>query len=132
MIPPPAIVVTCPALAPFDVDRIAECIRQCERIPGQPYGKDGERGDFQFKEDTWKEQTELPFSMALNPAVAYAVARARILHIRALLLERRLPVTAFNIAMCWKVGISGAILRKYQTVATRDYCIRVENLYVDR
>ena len=70
--------------------------------------------------------------MALNPPVAYAVARARVLHLRALLIERRISVTAYNIAMCWKVGVTGAILSKYQTVATREYCIRVENLYVGR
>ena len=132
MISPPVVAITCPAIQSFDVDRVVEAIRGVERVPGKPFGDHGEAGDFQFNEETWREVTDLPFSMALNPPVAYAVARARVLHLRALLIERRISVTAYNIAMCWKAGVTGAILRKYQTVATREYCIRVENLYVGR
>lgn len=130
----PAITITAPAILPSSVDaeRFLDCIRAVEKIPGRPHGHHGELGDYQFKKVTWEGITDLPFSYAANPAYSRLVARARVNQLRRELLERRLEVTVYNLALMWKGGASVVILHKWQPTAARDYAIRVENLYVDR
>jgi hypothetical protein len=126
--------VALPPTAPLDLDRMLYAIRSVEDPSGDPraIGLHGERGLYQFKRETWEQTTRIPFDKAFVPGYATPVARARLLEIKHELLQQGIAVTPYNVALCWRVGIDGAILRTHQPKQIRDYAQRAENLYCDR
>ena len=132
MMTPPAI--TSPASQPaFDLARFLDCLAQVERVrKSHRRGEFGERGKYQFTEETWKSVTVIPFEEAENDATSDKVARFYITKLRYQLLERHFEPTVYMLALAFHRGLNGAILRGFQGQEVKDYCIRVENLYFDR
>lgn len=60
------------------------------------------------------------------------VARLYFAALRHQLIERRLEVSVYNLALMWNGGATSVILHKHIPQAERDYARRVENLYLDR
>lgn len=129
-----AVVMVAPALLPADVARehFLDCIRAVERVEGRQSGHHAELGDFQFKRATWEALTNMPFYYAESPRDAREVARLYFASLRHQLIERRLEVSVYNLALMWNGGATSVILRKHIPQAERDYARRVENLYLDR
>jgi len=88
----------------------------------------GERSEFQFMPNTWRQYSRLPHaSAATNPAESERVAHAYLADIRANLRKRGLPETAYYIAASWHAGINWS----YTNAGLREYAQSVENLVMD-
>ena len=90
-------------------------------------GPFGELGAYQFRRDTWKMHSRLPFSQALNRQSSDEVAVKHYEWLRSKLLEGGLNPSTYNIAMAWNAGPS-AVLQGTACRASRDYAARVNNL----
>lgn len=132
MTPPSAIIA--PAYQGIDANRILANIASVEsrNNPKSENAKTGARGLYQFKPETWADETDLPFDDAFDPVKAFPVARRHLFRLRWSLLEARIEPTVYNLALAWERGADGVILHKYQPKEAKDRAQRVENLYLDR
>jgi hypothetical protein len=128
--------IVSPAALPVetpDLDRLLSAIAQVETGSNpSAIGKHQERSAYQLTEAAWKETTDLPWAMALNPPVAAAVARARLVSIRNGLLQEHLQPSVYNMALAWNGGRSRVILQRWEPPKVIAYAIRVENAYYGR
>lgn len=90
-------------------------------------GPRGERGLWQIKETTWKDTTGWPFRDAWDPLLSRLVAREHLLWLERQLEVNGFKANAYNMALCWRVGLEGFVNRKHLPEA-RDYAQRVVNL----
>ena len=132
---PPAIVV--PAVQPIDYPRLLEAIAEVESgNRAHAVGRDGECGPLQFKETTWASLTNLPFDKAEYRSYAFPVAREYLMRARWRLLEAHFDPNPYNLALCWHLGLEGAlnalILGKWTNKDVWEYPQRVCALYADR
>ena len=92
-------------------------------------GPCGELGAYQFRENTWRMHTQVPFKQAVNRSQSDEVAVRHYEWIKRGLVRAGLPVTPYNIALAWNGGLS-ATIRGRVPAATRNYAERVNNLAV--
>lgn len=90
-------------------------------------GPRGELGAYQFRPDTWRMHTTLPFTQATDRATSDRLAVAHYEWIRRGLEKARLPVTAYNVALAWNGGLAAAVRGKSPAAAHR-YAERAANL----
>lgn len=120
-----------PAAPELPVAALLAAIAEVESAnrPGA-IGPRGERGLYQFRCDTWKQHTALPFTWAHNPAHARYVAE---IHLRWLQRELRpwlgVEPDAARLADAWHRGLTAAKRDHPPTAAAKDYVERVVNLY---
>ena len=121
----PIAAIHAPAFAQVDLVRERSCIAACES-GGRALliGKHGERGLYQFKASTWRDTTDLPFHDAFDRAKASAAALKRLQWLSEQLEARGYLVTAYSLALAWKIGLDGQ-----STTVDLNYAQRVENLY---
>jgi len=117
----------------FDADRLLAAISAVESgNDDRAVGSHGEAGRFQFSEETWKEETDLPFNDAFDYAKARAVAKRHLFTLKWQLQERRIEPTVIRLATAWRGGIGAVILNKLVNQDLKSYSVRVENLYLSR
>ena len=127
---PPAIIQPANAV---DTARLIKCIMACERGRwSDALGKKGERGPLQFKEDTWKEMTSLPFFYADDEDWALEVGRFALNKYRYQLLERHIEPTTYRLALAFHCGLNAVILSKWVSAADSNYAYRIVNLMNDQ
>ena len=126
--PPPLVVTAQPAQ--FPVWAFLDAVHAVEnpndvRTPGAH----GELGPYQFKRETWRSLTPLPFDAdhACDPEIAQSVAVKELGHIMSRLAVKRIPLTPENVALCWRRGIAGA-LSGAPDPAAAEYAKRVARL----
>ena len=94
-------------------------------------GKFGELGAYQFRRDTWRMHTNLPFERAVDREAAEQVAVKHYEWVRQGLLRNGLPATPYNIALAWNSGLS-AVVRGRASASAHNYAERVNNLVFDQ
>jgi hypothetical protein len=94
-------------------------------------GKHGELGAYQFRRDTWRMHTDLPFEKAMDREIAEQIAVKHYEWVRRGLLRNGLPATPYNIALAWNGGLS-ATVRGRASAAAHNYAERVDNLVAER
>lgn len=118
------------APAQYDADRLLDAIACVETGRNDnAVGAHGEISRFQLLPATWESMTDIHPDKARNYRVAHGVA---LLYLRTLAMDLRrdgYQVTPYLLALCWKCGVSGAILRSFQPKEAKDYAQRVSNLY---
>lgn len=110
-------------------DHLLRCIAQVESNDvSTKIGKQGERSKYQFMRQTWVMYSRIPFQLIgqskYQPDVE-KVARQHLEYIKTVLVQRRMAVSIYNIALLWNGGVN----RLVYGAATKDYAKRVENLY---
>lgn len=90
-------------------------------------GPCGELGAYQFREQTWRMHTHLPFVRALDRRASDAVAVKHYDWLKRHLEGAGMPATPYAIALAWNGGL-GRTLRGTSCAATRDYAERVANI----
>jgi hypothetical protein len=90
-------------------------------------GRYGELGAYQFRAETWRRYTRLPFERALDRSCSDEVAVQHYEWLKAGLERNGIEASVYNIALAWNAGI-GAVLRGRVPAASRDYATRVENI----
>ena len=90
-------------------------------------GPCGELGAYQFREQTWRMYTHVPFAHALDRRASDAVAVKHYDWIKRSLESAGVPATTYAIALAWNGGLDRAV-RGTSSAATRDYAERVANL----
>jgi hypothetical protein len=90
-------------------------------------GPRGELGAYQFRSDTWRMHTTLPFAQATDRATSDRLAVAHYEWIRRGLEKARLPVTPYNVALAWNGGLA-AVVRGTSPRAAHRYAERAANL----
>jgi hypothetical protein len=90
-------------------------------------GSNGELGAYQFREDTWKMHTSVPFSRALDRHASDTVAVKLYESIKTELERRGMTATPYRIALAWNAGI-GAVFFEHPPATAVDYASRVANL----
>lgn len=105
-----------------------EAIHQIEnpRNLSRP-GARGELGPYQFRAETWRMHTAVPFARAVERADSDAVAAKHYEWLRRGLERARMPVTPYNIALAWNSGLTAAVQGR-APVAAHHYAQRAENL----
>ena len=105
-----------------------EAIHQLEnptdsRVPGSL----GELGPYQFREETWKMHTQVPFSRAVDRRASDLVAVKHYEWIRTELANHGVTATPYTIALAWNGGI-GAVLDSHPPSGAVDYARRAANM----
>lgn len=90
-------------------------------------GPCGELGAYQFREQTWRMHTSLPFARALDRRTSDVVAVKHYDWIKSRLEGAGIPATPYAIALAWNGGLDRAV-RGRSCAATRDYAERVANI----
>ena len=90
-------------------------------------GPCGELGAYQFREQTWRMHTNLPFARALDRRASDAVAVKHYDWLKHRLEVAGMAATPYAIALAWNGGL-GRTLRGTSCAATRDYAERVANI----
>lgn len=90
-------------------------------------GSQGELGAYQFREQTWKMHTSVPFELALDRRVSDAVAVKHYDWLKAEIERRGLEATPFRIALAWNGGFR-AVVARHPAPAVVDYATRAANL----
>lgn len=111
-------------------DRTAtlEAIRNLEnpRSVTRP-GPRGELGPYQFRADTWRMHTTVPFAEANDRATADRLAILHYEWIRRGLEKAKIPATPYHIALAWNGGLAAAVRGTAPRAAHR-YAERAANL----
>jgi hypothetical protein len=108
-----------------------EAIHQLENPQNSPEpGTNGELGAYQFREDTWKMHTSVPFRRALDRSASDAVAVKHYEWIKSELEHHGMAATPYRIALAWNGGI-GAVFDDHPPAAAVDYALRAANLAKD-
>jgi hypothetical protein len=87
-------------------------------------GRHGELGPYQFRPETWRQHTNIPFSQARDSAVSRIIAGFHYDWISEQLRSMGLAVTDYNLAKAWNMGVTAVRLNRRST----DYPQRVVNL----
>lgn len=90
-------------------------------------GPCGELGAYQFREQTWRMHTNLPFARALDRRTSDFVAVKHYDWIKRGLESAGVPASPYAIALAWNGGLDRAVRGK-SCAATRDYAERVANI----
>ena len=90
-------------------------------------GPCGELGAYQFREQTWRMYTRVPFVRALDRSASDDVAVKHYDWLKRSLENAGVPATTYTIALAWNGGI-GAVVRGTAPAAARDYAERAANL----
>jgi len=90
-------------------------------------GRHGELGAYQFRAETWRMHTTVPFGKAIDRGASEAVAIRHYEWLERGLARNGLPATTYNIALAWNGGLAAAV-RGRAPAAARDYAERVSNL----
>lgn len=90
-------------------------------------GPRGELGAYQFREETWRMHTAMPFARALERSCSDHVAGLHFEWIRRGLERARLPASAYFVALAWNGGLKAAISGRAPPAARR-YAERAANL----
>jgi soluble lytic murein transglycosylase-like protein len=90
-------------------------------------GRLGERGQYQFRQATWRQHTRQPFRDAHNPSIAHAVASRHYDWILQQLERNGKRATPYMVAAAWNSGI-GRVTSGRIPAASKDYAQRVVNL----
>jgi len=90
-------------------------------------GPRGELGAYQFREETWRMHTSLPFSRAVERACADQVAVLHFEWLRRGLERARLPASAYFVALAWNSGLN-AVVRGRAPRSAHRYAERAANL----
>lgn len=94
-------------------------------------GKRGERGRYQFTEDTWKMHTTVDFHFAHDRLMADLVAREHFRYLYSEFEKRGWAPTPYNLAACWNAGLTGGGRRPLPPHVD-DYAQRVANICLSR
>lgn len=90
-------------------------------------GPCGELGAYQFREQTWRMHTRLPFARALDRRASDDVAVKHYDWLKRRLENAGVPATPYAIALAWNGGLDRAVRGK-SCAATRDYAERAANI----
>ena len=105
-----------------------EAIHQLENpTDSEVPGSLGELGPYQFREETWKMHTQVPFRRALDRRASDVVAVKHYEWIRSELASHGVVATPYNVALAWNGGI-GAVLDTHPPAGAVDYANRAANL----
>ncbi len=87
-------------------------------------GRCGEQGAYQFQQVTWRTHTDLPFSMAHDPATADRIAVLHLVWIQKRLTLAGIAATTYNVALAWNAGVGAVINGRFGASSIR-YADRV-------
>ncbi len=105
-----------------------EAIHCVENPHDVPYpGRFGELGPYQFRRNTWRMHTDLPFERALDRQASDQVAIRHYEWIARGLRRAGFAVTPYNVALAWNGGLA-ATVRGRVSRSARSYAERVSNL----
>ena len=90
-------------------------------------GSFGELGPYQFRRDTWRMHTRVPFSQAVDRVQADVVAVKHYEWIKRGLTVAGIDPSPFNIALAWNCGLGAVVSGRVPTVTYR-YAEQVNNL----
>jgi hypothetical protein len=90
-------------------------------------GPRGELGAYQFREETWRMHTTMPFARAIERACSDHVAGLHFEWIRRGLERAGLPPSAYFVALAWNGGLKAAVSGRAPRSAQR-YAERAANL----
>jgi hypothetical protein len=90
-------------------------------------GPRGELGPYQFRLDTWRMHSTLPFARANDRATSDRVAVEHYEWIKRGLERARLPASPYNVALAWNGGLS-AVQKGRAPRAAHRYAERAANL----
>jgi hypothetical protein len=90
-------------------------------------GSKGELGPYQFRAQTWRLHTTMPFQLAVVREHADEIAVKHYEWIRQGLLDAGIEPTPFNIALAWNSGLA-AVQRGRVPTVSYGYAQRVTNL----
>lgn len=90
-------------------------------------GLRGELGAYQFRENTWRMHTAVPFSRAIERTHSDAVAVKHYEWIKRGLTRAGLEPTPYTIALAWNGGLAAAV-RGRSPRAAHEYAERVNNI----
>lgn len=90
-------------------------------------GRLGERGQYQFRQATWRQHTSQPFRSAHNPSVAHTVASQHYDWIIQQIERSGKRATPYMVAAAWNSGV-GRVTSGRIPAASKDYAQRVVNL----
>ena len=93
-------------------------------------GPCGELGAYQFRPETWRMHTRLPFREALDRSRSDEVAVLHYDWLKAALERKGLEASVYNIALAWNAGL-GAVISGRAPAVSRDYAARVENIALE-
>ncbi len=118
-----------------DNERLVKVWQQIENWDGSKIGKAGERGYFQFKEKTWNQVSDKPFSWASRTdkeayAEQHEAAMKYVRFIRRALAIKGRRQTVITIALGWRVGVEASMKGDF-SADVENYCARAANLYYD-
>ena len=118
----------CAAASASERAAILEAIHQIEnpRNVARP-GPRGELGAYQFRAETWRMHTALPFARAIERACSDVVAERHYDWLRRGLERAGLPATAYHVALAWNSGLHAVITGRAPPTAHR-YAERAANL----
>lgn len=119
MIPvPPAMVCQIPVSVRIEEARLLEVIRMVEGDHTNPYGL--------------SPAVRAQHSLRAPKGTDYEIALAHLKWLQGELGRNGKPVTAYNLALCWNLGLTGGmkiINGRHWSEAGMDYADRVKNLY---
>jgi hypothetical protein len=105
-----------------------EAIHQIENPRGvmRP-GARGELGPYQFRAETWRMHTTVPFARAVERAESDLVAVKHYEWLSRGLARAGMETTPYNIALAWNGGLSATVNRR-APAAAHAYAQRAQNL----
>jgi hypothetical protein len=118
----------CAAVSASERAAVLEAIHQLEnpRNLVRP-GPRGELGAYQFRAETWRMHTALPFARAIERACSDRVAELHYEWLRRGLERAGLPATTYHVALAWNSGLRAAVTGRAPRTAHR-YAERAANL----
>ncbi len=90
-------------------------------------GPFGELGAYQFREETWRMHTSVPFRRALDRRASDDIAVKHYEWLKQNLENAGVRATPYMIALAWNGGLDGAV-RGTAPAAARDYAERAANI----
>ena len=118
----------------IDVARLTEAIRQAENTPLHHISPSGCRGEYQIGLLAWKQNTNLPFLLAITDTPGARVATKHVAEAHVAWITKKalpalkLPVTPYSVALVWRKGYSN-VSKLNLTKENVDFARRVQNLY---
>jgi hypothetical protein len=90
-------------------------------------GPRGELGAYQFRAETWRMYTRVPFSHANDRQASDQVAIRHYEWLKRGLQQAGMEITPYTIGLAWNAGLSAAV-RGSAPSSARDYAQRVSNM----
>lgn len=121
----------CAVAADLNAGHFLAEIRLEERWDGRD-GALGERGDYQFREATWRQHMPgVSFDLARDPRVARICAMRHLAWLQRELPKAGIDPNPFNLALCWNAGLD-TVLRAAAPERAYQYANRVQRRYRGR